>query len=317
MSKQLTWVIAHEPYDLFLNATHHFAEQLSDRTQGRYTVRVISLSDWSNETGIEVSYKSADRHRVINLVRNGGVDIATTYVENLGTISKDFFCVGIPYLFRDDDHATRVLDGVIGRQILDGLNTADSDLVGLAFTYSGGFRVITGNRRIDRLEDFADAHVFCSKSPISVDTFTALGAIPHPDNIDFFKEALDAGEVDLGSTTYARFFSGGYNTSAQFINHTEHSLFLTSMIMNAESFKSMTPEDQEIVRTLAIECAIMERQESIADNARVQAEAAAAGIPTVFLPDSERARFIEAVQPIKEKYYDFFSPGLIQSIEAA
>lgn len=317
MSKQLTWVIAHEPYDLFLNATRHFAEEVPNRTDGRYTVRVISLEDWSNENGIEISYKSADRHKVINLVRNGGVDIATTYVENLGLYSRDFYALGIPYLFTDDAHATRVLDGVLGRQILDSLNQHDNSMVGLAFTYSGGFRIVVGDRKIERIEDFNGSVVFCSRSPVSVDTFNALGADTISDNIDFFKDALDAGEVNLGSTTYARFFSGGYNTSAKFINHTEHSLFLTAMIMNSESFNIMSAEDQQIVRDLAVECAGMERLESVADNARVQAEAAAAGVPTIFMSTEEKARMVAAVQPVKDKYYDVFTSGLLRAIEAA
>jgi len=317
MSQVLTWVIAHEPYDLFLNATRQFADEVAERTAGRYSVNVVSLAQWAEDRGVDISYKSVDRHKVIKLVKSGSIDIATTYVENLGTISKDFFCVGVPFLFRDDDHATRVLDGAIGRIILDGLHQADSDLMALAFTYSGGFRVIAGDRRIERLEDFTGATMFCSKSPISVDTFTALGATPYPESIDLFKEKLDAGEVDMGSTTYARFFSGGYNTSAKFINHTEHSLFLTSMIMHAPVFNSMSAEDQATIREIAIKVAKVERLESIADNSRVQAEAAAVGIPTVFMSAEEKQRMVEACLPVRQKYYDFFSPGLLRSIEEA
>lgn len=314
MSKKLTWVIAHEPYHLFINAASQFSEEIFAETNGEYEIEVLGLSDWAKRQGIDISVHFKDRERVVQLVNDGTIDIATTYIETLGKIEKDLYVLGMPFLFNDDDHATDVLDGVIGESLLSKLS-AKSNVQGLAFTYSGGFRIMPGSQALETFEDFYNMPVACSHSPVSFDTFKATGADPRPMAIDAVKSAITSGEVKAGSTTYARFFASGYNDVAEVINDTQHSLFLTSMITNSKLWNGMSPKTRAIFKQAALKAAKLEREESVRDNTRVQAEAAKSGIPTIIMPSNEKLKLVNATKSIYSKYYTYFSSGLLSSIE--
>lgn len=314
MSKKLTWVIAHEPYYLFINAASQFADEIFRETNGAYQIEVLGLDEWAARNNIDISVHFKDREKVVKLVDEGVIDIATTYIETLGRIEKDFYVLGMPFLFNDDNHATDILDGVIGNALLGKLSQ-NSNLQGLAFTYSGGFRIMPGKRALETFADFYEMPVACSHSPVSYDIFKATGAIPKPMAIDAVKSAITSGEVEAGSTTYARFFASGYNDVVEVINDTQHSLFLTSMVTNSKLWNEMSLKTRDIFKQAALRAAKIERQESVADNARVQAEAKLAGIETIQMPTKEKLKLVKATKSIYDKYYGYFSPGLLRSIE--
>lgn len=311
---KLTWVIAHEPYHLFLRAADEFSKEIREETNGKYELEVMGLNEWNERHNENLTIRPADRERVVEYVNNGKIDIASTYVETLGKLDKDLWVLGLPFLFADHEHADRVLDGDIGMHLLNSL-TKTSNVKGLAFTYSGGYRIIPSSKALTCLEDFYDLKIACSKNPVSYDMFSATKSVPIPMLVDEIHDAMIAGTIDAGSTTYARFFAAGHHESAKYINDTQHSLFLTSIITNQMVWNKMDEETQKIFARAALRAAKIERDESILDNFRVQKEAAEVGIETVKMTDKENAKFMSVLKTVYPKYHSYFSSGLVESIQ--
>ena len=319
MTTRLQWVVAHEPYYLFENAIKQFADEVRERTNGEYEVELMSIRDWGLANNVSVDASVSSRGTVIDLARNGDIQILTTYVESLAHVGdnglyRDFSALGMPYLFSGHDHATRVLDGTIGDSILSQLS---GGIVGLAFTYSGGYRIYTGRNAIRTLEDFSGVRTACSLSDVSKKTVEHFGGTPVQIQIDYLKECLDNNEADIGSTTWARFFTGNYETSADYISETHHSMFLTCMVMNEGLFNSLPAEVQTIFREAAKNAAKVERVESVADNDVIKTRAIAAGIEVVVPSAEETERMKLATRPLYDELKDTFSPGLLDDILAA
>ena len=313
MTKKLTWVLAHEPYELFLKAAKVFADDINQGTNGRYKIEVIGLSEWNQRSSEQLTTHATDREKVVGLVDSGMIDMATVYVNTLGKIDKRLWALSMPFIFNDHDHASRVIDGSVGKELFNGL-ASKSNIHGLAFTYSGGFRMIPSIKAIESLEDFYELSIRTGQNPVAQDTFLSVNARPVGMLIDDFKNAMNKAEVQAGETTYPRFFSMGHHEQAKFINHTEHSLFLTSIVMNSKVWNEMTVEDQEIFAESAIKAAKIEREESLADVGRVQAEASKMQIQTVRMSDKERTRFQNATKSIYSKYDSLFGNDLINRI---
>ena len=106
----------------------------------------------------------------------------------------------------------------------------------------------------------------------------------------------------------------GHHEQAKFINHTEHSLFLTSIVMNKRLWAELSVEDQQVFAEAATRAAKIEREESLADIAVTQAKAAGMNIPTVTMSASERARFVSATKTIYSKYDTFFDSGVLKAV---
>jgi TRAP-type C4-dicarboxylate transport system substrate-binding protein len=200
--------------------------------------------------------------------------------------------------------------------LFDGLESK-SNVKGLAYTYSGGFRVIPGNEEINSIEQFKGLKVRVANCPVAVDTFKALGADPVIMAIEDLAGAIGDKTVDIGESTYPRIYNMGQYKVSTVINHTEHSLFLTSIIINKDLWASLDAETQAIFQQAAYEAAQIERQESINDVADVQEQATKDGIKVSHLSADERARFKTATAVVYDQYQDYFTAGLIDAVKKA
>ncbi len=311
--KKLTWVLAHEPYNLFINAATQFSKDIAEGTNGAYSIDVIGLDEWNQRSDKRITTHADDRAKVVGLVDSGVIDMATVYVNTLGNIDKNMWVLSMPFLFDGHEQAEKIIDGVVGQELFERLS-AKSNIKGLAFTYSGGFRMIPSKNSIESIEDFYNLTIRTGQNPVAQDTFRALGATPVGMLIDQFRNAMNSQEVQAGETTYPRFFSMGHHEQAKYINHTEHSLFLTSIVMNKRLWTDMSVEHQHIFAEAATCAAKTERKESLADIAITQAKAAAMDIPTVTMSASERARFVSATKTIYSKYDTFFDSGVLNAV---
>ena len=77
----------------------------------------------------------------------------------------------------------------------------------------------------------------------------------------------------------------------------------------------MSVETQQIFAKAALAAAHIERQESLADNVTVQAQAALQGIPTVKMSAKERGRFESATKGMYTDLSTYFSAGLLDQLQ--
>jgi TRAP-type C4-dicarboxylate transport system substrate-binding protein len=309
--KKVRWILAHEPIELFLRAAKRFTEEVNARAAGELDIEVMTLSEYSAKYN---GGKKVTKHDLLDLMESGAIEMSQMYTTWLGErYSKDMHVLDLPFLFRDHEHAARVLDGEIGRCLLDGLTEHNSNVKGLVFTYSGGFRMIPAKTAISSMQDFVGLKVRSNRSPVAVDTFKAVGADPVVMELEDITGAVRDGKIAGGESTYPRFYALNQNEVCEVINDTAHSLFLTSIIVSSKFWDSLSDELQQIVSASALNAARFERKESVDDIALVQQRCADEGIKIVTLPDAEVRKFKDAVQPIYAKYQPTFG-GLVERI---
>ena len=70
-------------------------------------------------------------------------------------IEHDMLALEMPFIFENHEHATRVLEGEVGETLLEKI-TEKSNVRGMAFTYSGGFRNVIANKKVSTLKGLTD-----------------------------------------------------------------------------------------------------------------------------------------------------------------
>jgi len=310
-ARHVKWVLAHEPIELFLRAAKVFASEVETRASGELSIEVMTMSEYAEKynSGVVV-----DKHSLVDLLDSGAIEMSQTYTITLGKINKDFFALDLPFLFKDHDHASRVFEGAVGAELLDSLQESRK-IKGLAFTYSGGFRIIPGNETVAKIEDLRGVKLRTSHSPVAIETFKTLGADVVPMELEELSENLGSANVAVGESTYPRVYALGHDKVSKVINHTEHSLFLTSILVGTDFWNTLSPELQTVVSESAKVAARYERALSIDDIAQVQARAEADGIEVVRMSKEEQVRFAQATEVVYEKFADYFTPGLVSKIQ--
>jgi TRAP-type C4-dicarboxylate transport system substrate-binding protein len=309
--KHIKWVLAHEPIELFIRAAKVFADEVNTRAPGQLEIEVMTMGEYANKYNNGVS---VDKHSLVDLLDSGAIQMSQTYTITLGKINKDFFALDLPFLFKDHDHASRVFDGVVGTELLDSLQESKK-VKGLAFTYSGGFRIIPGNEPVAKIEDLRGMKMRTSFSPVAIETFKTLGADVIPMELEELSENLGSANVTVGESTYPRVYALGHDKVSKVINHTEHSLFLTSILIGTDFWNTLSSELQSIVSESAKAAARYERTLSIDDIALVQARAEADGIEVIKMSSEEKLRFAESTKVVYDTFADYFTPGLVDKIK--
>lgn len=303
---EIRWVLAHEPSGVFTQAAQEFASLVSKESKGDVVVKIISSREFGHG-------KLANPDEVARLVSEGKVEMTQTYTTSLSKLAPKLLVLDLPYLFRSHAHAAAVLDGAIGKNLLASLEPRN--MKGLAFTYSGGYRIVgTTSREIHEPSDMKGLRVRTSGSPVSQATLRALGAVPVPASLFALNRLTRAGKIDGAESTLPRYADDHNEAVVPVINETNHSLFLTEVIINERFFNALPKSDQDAITRSAITMAKMERQTSIDDGQKVKREAIAKGQKFVTLTPAEEADFVAALKPVREEFAPRFG-GLVEQIE--
>lgn len=312
--KTIRWVIAHEPIDLFLRAAERFKAQVLEQTNGALDIEILSLTEYSNKYN---NGEKVTKHDLLRLMEEGVVEASQMYTTWLGDWNKDMYALDMPFLFRDHDHADKVLEGEIGQSLLDGLK-AQSPVQGLAFTYSGGYRVIPSEKELDTVAAFRGMNIRTSKSPVAVDTFKALGAnVVDSVELEEMNEAHSAGIIDGGESTYVRVLPLKQAEQFGTVNDTAHSLFLTSIIVGKEFYAGLDENTQKVLKDAALDAARLERKESVEQIDGIVDQCKAQGIKIVKMAEDETVKFKQATAHLYDKYMTVFSDNIIKKIQDA
>jgi TRAP-type C4-dicarboxylate transport system substrate-binding protein len=208
-----------------------------------------------------------------------------------------------------------VLEGEVGETLLSKL-TDKSNIRGLSFTYSGGFRQMISNKRVSTLEELAGTPVRSNRNPVAQATISALGLKPVVAEVEDLRKVVVEGQAEGGETNYPRMYPLRQNEVTKSVIDTGHSLFLTSMIIGNQFWDGLSPEVQTVIKKAAVLAGREERAETIRDGARAErrlVEEEGANI-VKWTQDQRQSAKIELAH-VYDQFRDMFTPGLIESIE--
>jgi TRAP-type C4-dicarboxylate transport system substrate-binding protein len=311
---KIRWVIAHEPLTLFVRAAKDFQDHLNTvlTADKQVEVEIMTLTEYSQKynKGVIVT-----KHDLLDLMEQGKIEMSQMYTTWLAEhYEQDFLALDLPFLFTDHDHATRVLEGEIGETLLSKL-TDKSNVRGLSFTYSGGFRQMISNKQVSTLADLVGTKQRSNRNPVAVATYKALGLDGVACELEDIRENMIAGTFEGAETNYPRIYPFGQNDVTKTVLDTEHSLFLTTMIIGDRLWESLDADVQAVIKTAAIEAGREERAETIRDGEIAKQKLLQEGATIKPLSAKEKAWAIEKTAVVYDQFRDTFTAGLVDKIK--
>ena len=316
MSKttKIRWVIAHEPLNLFLRAAEDFERRVNEQqSEHKIEVEIMTLTEYSQRynEGVVIT-----KHDLLDLMEQGKIEMSQMYTTWLAErYEQDFLAFDLPFLFRDHEHATRVFESEIGEGLLQKL-TEKSNVRGLCYTYSGGFRQMIANKKVSTLEELAGTPVRSNRNPVAQATISALGMKPVVAEVEDLRKVVVEGQAEGGETNYPRMYPLRQNEVTKSVIDTGHSLFLTSMIIGDRFWTSLSPEVQAVIKQAAILAGREERAETIRDGARAEKRLVEEeGANIVKWTQEQREAAKADLAHVYDQFRDMFTPGLVEAIE--
>ena len=239
----------------------------------------------------------------------GTIDLVVTSTGPLGGFVPKMFVVDLPFLFRDREHAYKVLDGPIGRELLDAF--AAKGIKGLAF-WENGFRQITNNvRPIEKPEDLKGIKIRTMENKVHLAAFRAFGASPTPMAWSEVYTALQQKTIDGQENPIAIIYHQKIYEVQKYLALTGHFYSPTPLLMSLKVFNSLPRDLQKIMLDAALECATYERNLLRDSEAKQLAEIKAKGI---LVTTPNKKAFQEAASPVYKEFRDQFGKEMIDKI---
>ncbi|WP_163378569.1 TRAP transporter substrate-binding protein [Cyclobacterium sp. SYSU L10401] len=233
---------------------------------------------------------------LVELLQIGSLSMTKVSTAAMEGFAPEIKILGQPYLFRDDEHQARVLEGPIGEQFL----AAGEKywLKGLCFYDAGKRSFYTINTPVEKPEDIQGLKVRVMESPTAVNMVQSFGGSPTPVSFGELYTALQQGIVDGAENNPPSLVTSRHYEVCKYYSLNEHTAIPDMMIVSTKVWDILSDEEKQWLQEAADESAVYQFklwEESVAESMRILEEA---GV-NISYPDKEPFR--KAAESVYER----------------
>ncbi len=276
-----------------------FADLVKERTNGRIEIKLYP----SNQLG-------KGEREMTEGIQQGAIDLLVTSTGPLGGFSPSINILDFPFLFRDNAHVDLVLDGPIGKKLLDDFEKAN--IKALAF-WENGFRHLTNNKvSVKKVDDAKGLKIRTMENKVHLAAWKAAGLNPTPMAWGEVYTALQQRVIDGQENPVAVYYASKFWDVQKHFSLTAHVYSPSPFLMSKKTFDAMPKEDQALFVKTAYEVAKFQRKVNRDAEEDKLKEIASKGVTVV--RDVDRESFKKAMAPIYDQFSDQFAKSDIEAI---
>lgn len=275
-----------------------FSEAIEESTDGDYKIEQFANSALGGE------------REVLEGLQLGTIDMAIVSTGATLNFVPATGVFDIPFLFRDLDHARKVLDGDIGQSMLE--EFPKRGLVALAWGEQG-FRQLTNNERpVSKPADAKGLKIRTTENPIHIAAFRELGILATPMAWPEVATALQQGTIDGQENPMSVIVSAKLPQLQKYLSLTAHVYGPALILMSPSVYDGLSDDLKASFKQAAVTSAQAMRDyvDDVEQSGIEQVKKEGMEVNTV-----DHDAFVEAVQPVYPQYYKQFGQELVESIQ--
>ncbi|MCO6490767.1 MAG: TRAP transporter substrate-binding protein [Phaeodactylibacter sp.] len=224
----------------------YMAERVAEKSGGRLQIEIYP----SQQLGTE--------RQCLELLQIGSLamtKVSAAVMENFAPTIQVF---SLPYIFRDQGHCFRVLDGEIGRRLL--VQGEQYWLRGLAYFDAGQRSFYTKNKPVRTPEDLQGLKIRVQESVTAINLVRALGGAPTPISWGELYTALQQGVVDGAENNPPSFYTSRHYEVCKYYSLNQHTYVPDMLIIGTVAWNRLDPQEQEWLQEAAYEATVYQRK---------------------------------------------------------
>lgn len=262
-------------------AMEFMADDLQKRSGGKLKLEVFPNGQLGSET------------ESIEQVQRGALAMVKTSAAPLEGFIPEMALFGLPYLFRDEEHYWKVLEGPLGQKLLD--SGSELGLKGLCYYDSGSRSFYTRSTPIMKPEDLNGLKIRVVRSKTAMDTISTLGGAPTPIPWGELYTGLQQGVVDGAENNAPSFQTSRHYEVAKHYSLDEHTRVPDIIMFSDKIWKNLSDGEKAWIVASAAESVAFQRKVWKEETAEAMKILEAAGV-TIHRPDQQP--FVDAVEPL-------------------
>lgn len=297
-SKTFKLGLSHGKGSEFYLGAEEFKKLVEEKSEGRIKVELYP----SGQIGSEGEMTEG--------ITMGSIDAALVGTSSLATVLPSFEIFNLPYLFRDYDHADKVLLGDVGNQFSKLLR--EKNIQVLSYWESGFRHYVNAKHEVKVPEDLKGLSIRTPQSKLQIAITEKLGASPIAMSFAELYLACQQGVVDgQEGPVFAMVAEKMYEVQKYMVLD-GHVYTVMGLIMNPTLFDSFSEEDKQILLDAAKEAGMYERKLLRENEAKHIETLKAEGMIIYENPDKEIWR--NAAKAVYDEFQDKLGKDLVDQI---
>ena len=311
------WVLSNKPFDFFMRIAKSFEHHMDRRMPGRVNFEIMTAEEYAVKynDGVEI-----DHDDVLRLLRENEIQLADfpaplfaqkikeKYQKkqrnkgmHLDFIESDWSSIEMPFLFRNEMHATAFMQSKMGEELIYYRNMLR--VKPMAMVSWGGSKLIAGDKPYTSPEDFEGSKISLQyHTAVAEKIFESLGAEVTDSDADAYE--TDMPSFDMSKKVVTE-LNHSINTNVILASHQ----FWRNVIKCECDYREHTPEEEDgcLRKQLKRACNEATRDRDVWNddmNAKFKAECVARGIELHEVSDS--TSFKEKTAPVYDQFVKFF-----------
>ncbi len=275
-----------------LNAEHpvhkamvFMAEKVAEKSGGAMTVKVYPSEQLGNEK------------ECIEKLQMGTLAMTKTSSSPLEAFVEEMKVLGLPYIFRDNDHYWEVLSGDIGKELLAAGQS--SGLKGLCFYDAGARSFYTVDKRVEKPDDLKDLTIRVQQSPVAMALVRSFGASPTPISWGELYTSLQQGVVEGAENNPPSVYTSRHCEICKYYCLDEHTRPPDILLISTKVWNKLTAQEQKILQEAVDESVTYQRELWAEFQKESMDKIKAAGMEII---EPDKGPFREAVKPMFTEY---------------
>ncbi len=231
---------------------------LNEKSDGKLLIKVFP----DGQLGTE--------REVLELLQIGSVAMTKVSAASMSNFAPAYQVTSIPYLFKDSDHLFRILEGKVGKELLEGGN--EYLLKGLCFYDAGSRSFYTKEKAVQSPKDLDGLKIRVMNDQMSVKMVNTLGASATPMAYGELYTALQQNVVDGAENNIPSFVTSNHYEVCKNYTFDEHTMVPDVVVVGTKFWNLLSETEKGWLQEAADESVVMQKrywQETVKKNMEV------------------------------------------------
>jgi tripartite ATP-independent transporter DctP family solute receptor len=280
-----------------VEAIQRMGKKMEAQTSGRISIQMFPSMQLGGEK------------EMIEQAQVGALQIARISVGAMGPVVDDLNVFNLPFVFRDEQHMRKVIDGPIGQELLDRISASPQSRLIVLGWMDAGTRNVYANKPVAKPADLKGMKIRMMGNPLFVETMNAMGGNGVAMGFNELYSALQTGVVDGAENNPPTLLAQNHYQVSKVYSLTGHLIIPEIFVFSRRTWETLSKDDQAMVKKLSREAQFEQRKLWDAYVGEAEAKLKSAGIQFV---KADKQAFYKATQPVRDKYGSKYSALLKQ-----
>jgi tripartite ATP-independent transporter DctP family solute receptor len=214
-----------------------FQKALNEKSKGKIQIKIFPDGQLGSE------------REVLELLQIGSVAVTKVSAATLSNFVPEYHLFGIPYLFKDKQHQYDVLEGEIGKSILE--KGSKFWLRGLCYYDAGSRSFYTSNKAIRTPADLKGLKIRVMNNQMAINLVKSLGGSPTPMAYGELYTAIQQGVVDGAENNPPSFVSSNHYEVSKYYTLDQHSSIPDVLLIGTKFWDKLNEQEKQWVQDAA------------------------------------------------------------------